>query len=103
MLLTGGYWTRTKVPQYSTVQYTAQYSTVQYSTVQYRTLPQVSRYTWAVSWWEQQGWVEDLPELGVGRHQHGCGAYTGPLGQASSEHHAVELQTVFTITEKALC
>ena len=73
MLLTGGYWTRTKVP-------------VQYSTVQYRTLPQVSRYTWAVSWWEQQGWVEDLPELGVGRHQHGCGAYTGPLGQASSGH-----------------
>ena len=44
----------------------------------------MSRYTWSVSWWEQQGWVEDLAELGVGRHQHGCGAYTGTLGQASS-------------------
>ena len=33
-------------------------------------LTRVSRYT------REQGWVEDLPELLIGREDHGCASYT---------------------------
>ena len=39
MLLTGGYWTRTKVPQYTVHYITVQYSTVQHSTDHYPRCP----------------------------------------------------------------
>ena len=61
VIVTGGRDTRTTVSRYI-----QQGCTVLYCTVLY------CRYG-------EQGWLEDLPKLNVGRDNHGCGSYmSGP-------------------------
>ena len=51
----------------------------------------VHRYT------QEQGWVEDLPDMTVGRYGHGCAAFTMDQEQVTDQRNLLSLLNAFQI------